>query len=77
MLIIFSNTMGVCKILHLTWMISLIGGIDSLILIFLSGSNNISFSLKTLNNDISYPHTSPVNVKIVPILLFPSAPKKL
>ena len=74
---IFSNTMGVCKILHLTWMTLLTGGIDSLIKNFLSGSNNISSSLKTLNNFTSYPQTSPVNVKIVPILLFSWDPKKL
>jgi len=55
----------------------LTGGIDSLIINFLSGSNNISSSLKTLNKFISYPQTSPVNVKIVPFLLFSWDPKKL
>ena len=60
------KTKGVSIILHVIFITSLTEGIILSIINVLSGSNNISSSSKKLNNVISYPHTAPVKVNIVP-----------
>ena len=56
--------------MHLIITILLSDFLISSIIYFLSGSNNISSSLKKLNNVISYPHTSPYNENIVSFFIF-------
>ena len=71
-----SNTKGDFIILQVICIISLTGGKTSSTINFVSGYNKISSSLQILNNVISYPHTSPVKVNIVPVLNWLFFPKK-
>ena len=59
----------VFKILQVILITSLRGGKALETINFLSGSNKISFSLKKLNNSMSYPQISPINENIVPVFI--------